>query len=86
MPTRCSLYNRKIDANLLSILIDLNMPEMNGWDLLEKFETLNIECGCFIVSSSINQVDKRRAVKYPFVNGYLIKPLSEADVKFILRK
>lgn len=69
-----------------TILVDLNMPEMNGWDLLEKFGKLNIECGCFIVSSSINQVDKRRVSQYPFVNGYLIKPLSNDDVKFILRK
>lgn len=69
-----------------TILLDLNMPEMNGWELLDKIEALNIECGCFIVSSSINQVDKRRVANYPFVNGYLIKPLSDDDIKFILRK
>ena len=67
------------------VLLDLNMPVMTGWEFLEKFELLNIECLVFIVTSSLNQADKERVSKYPIVSGYFIKPISDKDIKFILK-
>ena len=38
---------KQIDPETV-ILLDLNMPIMNGWEFLEKFQPMNIKCVCFI--------------------------------------
>ena len=62
------------------ILLDLNMPEMSGWDFLCIFEDLlpflSKKVGVFIVSSSVDPNDKFRSKIYPFVEGFIPKPLS----------
>ncbi len=62
------------------ILLDINMPVMDGWQFLEKFETvkhlLKKEVRIFILSSSIDNRDIQRSKQYPSVKGFLSKPLS----------
>ncbi len=63
------------------LLLDLNMPVLNGWDVLDELDKL--EPGLkhlltiYILSSSIDPHDKTRAGKNPMVAGYLTKPLYE---------
>jgi len=58
------------------ILIDINMPRMNGLEFLsvvrnnEKWNQLK----CFIITTSEEKVDKE-AAKQLGVSGYIIKPL-----------
>jgi CheY-like chemotaxis protein len=68
-----------IDQNLPSfILLDLNMPIMDGWEFLDNVQ--NIEdlknIPIFIFTSSINPVDKERSLSYANVRGYISKPLT----------
>lgn len=62
------------------ILLDLNMPEMDGWNFLCVFEDLlpflAKQINIFIVTSSINPNDELRSKAYPFVQGFISKPLT----------
>lgn len=62
------------------ILLDLNMPVMDGWEFLESFEKIkpNLlkEIRIFIVSSSVDEKDISRSQSYSTVNGFISKPLN----------
>ena len=66
------------------ILLDINMPIMNGWDFLDHFRALKPfirkSIRIYIVSSSASQSDQSRARLYQEVSDYLIKPLNENDM------
>ena len=57
------------------------MPELNGWQLLEKLQEMPLpvtEClTVFMLSSSIDPRDKQKADEYPLIKGYIEKPLSK---------
>jgi len=67
------------------ILLDLNMPVMDGWDFLEEFKTfeskLAKKINIYIVSSSVDENDKVRAATYSSVKGFVSKPLSPMILK-----
>ena len=78
------------DNNDLTIIfVDINMPEMNGFELLRRLtpvisnkETLHL----FMVSSSLFESDREQAMAFPFVKGYREKPLGKNDIEKILHK
>ncbi len=76
------LKENKDDPDALPdvILLDLNMPVFNGWDFLDNFvpvsSTLCKAFKIFIVTSSVDEKDRLRSQAYPFVNGFISKPLS----------
>ncbi|NMH87448.1 response regulator [Flavivirga algicola] len=61
------------------ILIDLNMPIMDGWEFIEQFTKIknrfNKLITLYIVSSSINPVDIDRAKSLNTIKDYLVKPI-----------
>lgn len=58
------------------ILLDLNMPFMDGWDFLNIINKMPQLVGMqvVIVSSSINPSDLERTKKYQNVVGFISKP------------
>lgn len=72
------------------VLLDLNMPVMNGWEFLAEFHSFKIElkfnCLIYIITSSINPEDKKLGVSDFNVENVFNKPLSKNDVNFILNK
>ncbi len=70
------------------IFLDINMPEMNGWQFLEKFIKNNIDkiCGSkiYILSSSMDPADISRSKQYPIVSSFISKPLTAEKVEAIL--
>lgn len=62
------------------ILLDLNMPVMDGWDFLDFFEDLQKKLKkkirIYIVTSSVDEKDRARSQSYSTVRGFISKPLS----------
>lgn len=60
------------------VLLDINMPFMNGWDFLDALsqEEINARILVVIISSSVDAIDKEKAVGYPQVIDYLVKPIN----------
>ena len=68
------LNYREMDSYL--VLLDLNMPVMNGWQFLELIEKEGFLVTVIIVSSSIDPADFEKSKKYALVKDYVSKPLS----------
>jgi CheY-like chemotaxis protein len=60
------------------ILIDINMPVLNGWEFLEAYEKLGISepINMYMLSSSVYENDIEKAKTYKTVKGFISKPLS----------
>jgi CheY-like chemotaxis protein len=69
------------------ILLDINMPVMDGWEFLDELEKLawSTPIPIFIFSSLIDNASKERMLSYPFVKGYIQKPLTIIKLNKILR-
>lgn len=68
------------------ILLDLNMPGMNGWEFLEAIEgkTYAEKLHIVIVTSSLYKDDLKRADQSPRVIGYFQKSLSVQEFRDIM--
>lgn len=60
------------------LLLDINMPVMNGWELLEELcnEKLSSHTKVIMVTSSIDDADLQRSKSYDCVQGFVSKPLN----------
>jgi len=65
------------------LFLDLNMPEMNGWDFLERFAFDKTKAEIYILSSSVDKRDINRANTYAQVKKYLSKPLISQSINHI---
>jgi CheY-like chemotaxis protein len=70
------------------ILLDINMPRMNGFEFLDHIEkNMKSETSKMVIimlSASLNQDDKAKAESFDRVKGYLSKPLQIESFKAIL--
>ena len=69
------------------ILLDLNMPEMNGWEFLNIYEkTNNKKAPVVILTSSINKDDVIKSKNYRSVKQFENKPLSINNITKIIER
>lgn len=87
---RITVFQSAIDALLYlkenkgkfpdMILLDINMPKMNGWEFLEEYiqlpSSLRNEINLYILSTSKNSRDMDKASNIQEVKGYITKPLT----------
>lgn len=64
------------------IILDLNMPVMDGYEFLESFDKMQVDknIDVYVLSSSIDQNDIERCMKFEAVKGYLTKPLKKDQI------
>lgn len=69
------------------VLLDINMPVMDGWQFLDHLHQLNLEERVFVVvmTSSIANEDRQRALRYPMVVDYMQKPMQREAAQQILQ-
>lgn len=70
------------------ILLDINMPVLDGWQFLEEYrllkEKIKKEVTIYIISSSDNNTDKDKAKHYQTeVKDYFLKPMTSDSLKLI---
>lgn len=69
------------------ILLDINMPIMDGWEFMEELGLIKTkfinEIVVYIVSSSIAIEDKNKSKSYENILGYLSKPINVNDLILI---
>ncbi len=69
------------------LLLDINMPGMNGWEMIEELEAAawtGIEkMQVYMLTSSLDPEDRVKAGKYSLVKGFISKPLRDKDLDMI---
>lgn len=69
------------------IFLDINMPEMDGWNFLERLYSLPVElregCRVIMLTSSIDIHDIMRAKTFSFVQDFISKPLTPEKLNSI---
>jgi CheY-like chemotaxis protein len=81
-------YVKNNDLDKVTILIDIQMPYMSGFQFIEAFEGLPEEkrrnYSIYIYSSTVNEDDKQKASSHAEVKQFLPKPLTFDALKAIL--
>jgi CheY-like chemotaxis protein len=69
------------------IFLDINMPDMDGFDFLERFDNLDEKIKgkgkIVILSSSLNPRDYEKAISNKYVTRFLSKPLQLRDLDLL---
>jgi CheY-like chemotaxis protein len=83
-------YARTRQAIPTVLFLDINMPSMTGWEVLERFKDFAVpikeQITIYILSSSVSPIDQELAHANPFVADYIIKPLTKSKVFQIIEK
>ena len=77
------------DSSLI-VLLDIHMPEINGFDFLDRFEAMpepvKDNCKIFLLTSSIDPTDIDRANNNSYVVRVLNKPLDTNDLLYFFEQ
>jgi CheY-like chemotaxis protein len=72
------------------ILLDLNMPVLDGWEFLDEYvkmlPRIDKKMSLYIVSSSIDDADHSRAKGIQTVSDFIVKPVNTSMLQGILAK
>ncbi|WP_231463583.1 MULTISPECIES: response regulator [unclassified Pedobacter] len=68
-------------ATKFLLLLDINMPLISGWDLLDEIQNSDFKenVAVVMVTSSVNEGDRLKAKKYDNVLDFISKPLKDSD-------
>lgn len=69
------------------IFLDINMPGMTGWEVLDKLKAAAFDVKqskIFMLSTSNNPDDQRKASNHDSLLGFITKPLTKDHIESIL--
>ena len=83
-------YLKKADRlSFNAILVDINMPRMNGFEFLEaigaEIGEENLESKIIMLTTSLNERDRLRSETFKFITSYIDKPLSSEKLNDIAK-
>jgi len=82
-----SEYSKPENDSTAILFLDINMPVMNGWEFLDRFDTLDSKVKnrikIYILSSSVDKRDIERAKVNKNVIHYLVKPLTRETIRLV---
>jgi len=69
-----------------TILLDINMPEMNGWQFLDVLSNEELRASIYLVllSSSVDKSDREQAKSCPLVDAFISKPLDTSKINGLM--
>lgn len=82
-PTQALMHLGEATEIYDMILLDINMPRLNGWEFLDKYTLFQSRFPVVMLTSSIDQNDQKRAKSYSILSGYYVKPLRKQDLLMI---
>lgn len=68
------------------IMLDINMPGINGWQVLNALEYADTDVDVIMLSSSIDPTEREKAFGFKNVKHFLTKPLLSPQLDSILPK
>lgn len=70
------------------ILLDINMPILDGWQFLDGIVTIEVikKVTIFIVTSSIDPRDKEKAKSYANVKNFVVKPITQHKLNDLMEQ
>ncbi|MCM4165646.1 MULTISPECIES: response regulator [unclassified Arenibacter] len=72
------------------IFLDIDMPIMDGFEFMEEYVKLKPKLGkkitIYMVSSSVDPVDIDRAKKISEITDYIIKPITQDQLTYIIQE
>ena len=81
------LHENYTEDTIFYILLDINMPRLNGWEFIEELERVQGIKGdnvcIYMVSSSTDESDIIKAHGLKLVKGFYSKPLAIENIKAI---
>lgn len=83
----CGFIKQNIDLPHI-IFLDINMPIWDGWQFIEEFSKI-VDCNkvpIYVLTSSNSEFDKEKADRNGLSAHFLIKPISQKELKEVLLK
>lgn len=82
-------YNISLPDGILpsKIFLDINMPEMDGWEFLDEFEQIQFNehnCEVIMLTSSISPLDIAKSRTYSCVRDFVSKPITSEKLNELL--
>ena len=82
-----SIVSNNLEHKIVAVLLDLNMPGVNGFDVLDYFKKNNLFSTIPVsIITSDNSIETRNKVFAYGVVDILVKPFNERDIKQVLDK
>ncbi len=82
---------KKFDGNFppVAIILDINMPRMDGFEFLQEYAKLPLEIKqsaiVMMLTSSNQDKDKEKASNFAEVKGYFVKPFTAEYLDTIIK-
>jgi CheY-like chemotaxis protein len=77
-----NLY-KKYSCEIDLVLLDIKLPDCNGWELLKQFRQINPLVPC-VAASAISRVELRRRCDLGEIDAYISKPFYIEEFKRLI--
>ncbi|KYG72281.1 hypothetical protein MB14_09580 [Roseivirga ehrenbergii] len=84
------ITDEKSSFHKIILLLDINMPQFDGWDFLDQFDHFDIELkkkfDIYLLSSSTDKADFNKAKFYSSVVDFIAKPLTSTSLDIVFKR